>query len=421
MRCSLQWGGGRTSVPSAPDAIPRSATISEVGVVDTIRWAIVAEEEFPPIMERNSRPETRREARYRVAVLAPIGSRGYLSQDRLPPRTIRALEFVAGLQYGATQYVQGVELDIYVVDAEKVGSRFEDILRHPQVEQADIVLAPYMTDQVVVTAATIASMDKVVVSPWNTNPLPEPNPHYVQLRPSLKTHAEKITDFLLKSHRPQNVVLIARDRPQDREALQYYQQRCQAMLSDTTAAFVEYMVTDISDNSVTEYLAQMIEVQEIAAFVVPVWQDAAFVLATLAKLNVAKGDKTITVYGLPQWLDMPQIDYDYLENLQVHITNNRPFTFDGAEATALRRHYYDTYGELAGPDAYYGADVIRWLGHVLHREGTLITNNLAGPTGGWHRFSFRAQLMPGSEKVHFYENEALQIYRFGDYALRRVD
>ncbi len=386
--------------------------------VDTIDWDILSEEQYPPILERSKGFVTEHKAHYNIALLAPFDASDVRStDDRIPSRSIRMIEFFSGLKYGLDHCLEDISISVNVVDTEegRFDGSFEDIAT---VVESDLIIGPYFTDQLSNVAKYAKENEKIVISPWNTTRLDEPNPYLIQLRPSLASHAKKINEYVRKNFATEEVMIITKDNERDLETLDFFRQG-DTLDIDQVDTIRTLIVGDIGDSDLTDSLSVDILERGYRCFIVPIWQDESFVIASLAKLNFAKGEEDISVFGFPQWMTMSQIDYDYFENLNVHFSSARPIHYRSEDDMGLKRNFFQKFGDIPGRDAYYGLDVIKWLANLLHSEGTNIVNGLGKEVGNINqKFEFLSILE--DELVHHIENGWISIVRFEDYEFEEV-
>ena len=116
------------------------------------------------------------------------------------------------------------------------------------------------------------------------------------------------------------------------------------------------------------------------------------------------------------------MDYDYFENLHVHLSSARPVAYTSKDAREFRANYVDTYGDIPGTDGYYGLDVIKWLGGLLNTEGVDIRSGLGNKISDLDQeFQFTAIFAEDGETIHHYENQKIHVLRFADYKFEQVD
>lgn len=388
--------------------------------VDTIEWVRIPEADAPPITERATGMETEFKERYNVVLLAPFAARQLQTRsDRVSARMVRMIEFLTGVEYGVQHCLDEVNIKLDVVDTEEDPQWISNLAGRQEMQEADIIIGPYRTDQVEAVARYALENRKIVISPWNTIKLTEANPYYIQMRPSLESHAHRLARFVKENYPLEEIMLMTKDDPRDVNALEYFQRHPPS--PDTTRKIKEEIVPDIGNSDLTDSLTVYIQERGYRRFIIPVWSDEPFVIASLAKLNFAKGEEDITVFGLPQWMEMSRMDYDYFENLHVHLSSARPVEYTSQDARGFRTDYINRYGDLPGTDAFYGLNLLKWLGKLLKTEGVNIITGLGNElTGLDESFQFTAVYDEG-EFIHHYENQQVDIIRFNNYQFQKVD
>jgi hypothetical protein len=411
----------KNAPPKETDIVKGTPT-SPKNDIDTVEFVENAEEEFPPITDRTIESKTEHKAIYNVVLLAPFSAAKMQQEsDRPNARMVRMIEFLAGFQYGLKTSIDEVNVNLQVIDTDDDPSIKDNIEKIPAIRDADIIIGPYFTDLVESISSYAFDHQKVVISPWNTSELTQANPYYIQLRPSLQTHAKKIRDFVNATASPDEIMLITKNDPRDIETLNFFRD----LIIDSPLNVKRnraLIVQDIGDPGLTDSLVHYIAEQGYRHFIIPVWQDEPFVIAALSKLNFAKGEEHITVYGLPQWMEMSRMDYDYFENLDVHVSSARPVRYASEEAKALRNSFFQQYGDIPGDEAYYGLNLCRWLTHLLLTQGTDIRPALSTEVPVLDQdFQLTAVFSEDGESVHHYENQFIHILRFFEYKFEEVD
>lgn len=390
--------------------------------VDTIIWNQQPEEVYPPITERAPSRLTGYKDLYNIVLLAPFGARQLQYEiDRPSVRMVRMIEFLAGVQYGLDFCIDDVNIHLTVIDTEQDPQFITRFTDNQALQDADIIIGPYYTDQVEAVLNFAATQKKIVVSPWNTADLRNGNSDYIQLRPSLKTHSRKLAEFARSRYRPEEIMLITRNDQRDLESLAFFQDPPETD-STGTNRIRELIIQDIGNSDLNDSMAVYIQERGYHGFIIPVWQDEPFVIATLAKLSFAKAEQPITVFGLPQWMEMSRMDFDYFENLQVHLSSARPVAYPSKDALGLKSHYISRFGDTPGSDAYYGLNVIKWLASLLKSEGVDIVAGLSRQVPDLDfDFNFTSIFGEDGESIHHYENQAVHILRFSNYEFEQVD
>jgi hypothetical protein len=391
--------------------------------VDTIVWQRIPEEEIPPITSREEIRVSQFKETYRVVLIAPFEAGTFqYGSDPLKQRSKRMLQFYAGMKYGLQNHPAGDHIRLSIVDSRNSTDFAKRIRQIQELEEADVIIGPYFSQNLSIVADYAREKGKMLISPWNSGKVTNSNPYFVQLRPSLKSHCESIIGYAKAYYDSEEMMLICKNNIEDKTTLSFFQNANRKLEQDTTLAKIpELIIDDISSDELFEQLKILIEEDSVRAFLIPNWQDEPFVISVLSKLNFAKAENDLTVFGLPQWVLMNKMDYDYYENLNVHVSSAAPLSFNSEKARQIRNRFFEEYGDVPGSDTYYGVDVIHLVSFLLNKYGTNFTEGLENPIPPvyFHDFDF-IQHYNDQESIDYFENIYVDILEFEDYRFQRV-
>ncbi|MBL7803231.1 MAG: ABC transporter substrate-binding protein, partial [Saprospiraceae bacterium] len=203
------------------------------------------------------------------------------------------------------------------------------------------------------------------VSPESPNEdLTNQNPGFLQFNPSLRSHCEAITRDIRRTHRPEQVVLVCKQK--EAERLSYFQNQNAALGG---ARFTELVVPDATTNFDNANLASYLRAGRTTVFVLPSWSSQDFVMAFLRKLRAVKGSSGVEVYGMPQWLGYENIEPEFYSALNVKIPTPAFIDYQSPEVMEFQQAFYEAYGTLPDEDAFNGYDVTLFTGKMLRKYG----------------------------------------------------
>jgi ABC-type branched-subunit amino acid transport system substrate-binding protein len=364
-------------------------TVRQVsGKVDTVRWTVLPSDKFPPITTTTkftnksnpvspNRPYAPAEKMaqtgglYEVFMLLPFYSqRDDLSQ--MEPETRWGIQFYSGAQMAYEQLEQdGIRLNVHVNDTENSVHKLTKLMEDPDLAKADLIIGPYKKDQVGQLAKFAAANNTPMVVPFVAQfAMVKENPFYIQVNPSLRSHCEAQLAYIRRNHPDANVVLVVQDQPDEIERLSYFQAaNALAADKDGTASppLTEFIVSrDFNNIGVSRYIRQDKE----NVFVVPSWSSEPFIYSLLRQLIMQQSDDTdITVYGMPRWMDFEQIDLEYYERLNVHVSAASFVDRNDSRIREFNIRYFDRFGTLPREEAYLGYDVTTFFASMVDKWG----------------------------------------------------
>jgi hypothetical protein len=360
-------------------------TVREVsGPVDTVEWKELAADKFPPIKSDGAWTGSGNNSsggssgsggtnpgstgnRRNVAVVLPfMANKGGTQIDE---NSLWALGFYSGAKLAYENLASnGIRLDVSVMDTENSASKVDNIIKGADLQKADLIIGAYKRDNVEVLADFAKRNKKPLVVPFTAQMgLAVDNPNYIQVNPSLKSHIKAIARHARKNYRTDQIVLVVQDKPEEKERLKYFQQANAEIEGGSAPKFKELVVPSNNRNiNVRDY----VKAGQAAVFIVPVWSDETFVYSLLRQLMMLHTEgEQIIVYGMPQWKDYNQIDPEFYEKLNVHVSSANYVDYSEERVKQFRQKYFSTYGTVPSEEAFLGYDVMLYFGNMVDKYG----------------------------------------------------
>jgi hypothetical protein len=284
---------------------------------------------------------------------------------------------------------------------------------------ADVVIGPYLSKNLKVVSDYCRDNGKVLISPWNSTEVVTDNPDFYQMRPSLTHHCEALLKYA-KSKNLNEEILIISDATRNTgivDEIQNFHKKLEG--NPNVKDLNHYAVRDINSSNIIEEMTNLWTKDSIRSIVVPIWSPESFVISLLSKINFAKANREITVYGLPQWMDMQRMDFALYENLNVHVSSVHPIINNTPKRAAFRNHYFSTYGTLPDQDTYYGLDFAEWFQSTLGEHG-LDFSTPPSSSATDQLFDFMTVMSSDGEFEGYRTNTHIDILRFDNYKFESV-
>ena len=404
--------------------------------VDTVKWTEVTEEEYPPIVTGNVGGNTgdstgdgtvsgEKLSTYNVAVMLPFLTDKLATTSGIDDRSRLALDFYSGAKLAFEQLSrEGVRLNVSVMDTKASESVVRGLLNRSEVYNANLIIGPVRTSNLKVVADFAKDNRKVLISPNNpSTSVTRNNPYYVQMNPSLKSHCEAITKHVKSRYETSQVVLVCRNKNAEVNRLKYFQNANKEIAGDdNTPRFRELIVVDQSaDYNEMDVTPYILGGDSTTVFIVPSWSNESFIYSFLRKVNIAKQDQNVVVYGMPQWMKYQRISYDYYERLNLHVSSVSYIDGQNTAVQQFRQEFYSRYGAAPDDNAFVGYDVTRYIGKMISEYGTDFQTRLDVRPEQllYNQFTFSPNAAEGSTgeepKVNWYENNHVNILKFEDF------
>lgn len=423
---TIRW----RNVPVDPEQIIRSS--EESFIVDE-PGAGPAQELGSEIIAPNV--ETKFLSSYNVTMMLPfLSDRFSPASEKLPANSDWALHFYSGAKMALEDLEsEDISMTVSVIDGRETSmSAVQQLLRSSEdLRKAQLIIGPYRSETARLVADFAKRNNSVVFSPYTTSTeITSNNPNYVQVNPSLRSHCEAITRHARQRFNPEQIVLVCRDKPQEIQRLQYFQnENARISGSYDVPRLKEYIVSDEAELSSSDMFS-LISLEDTTVFILPSWSNEAFIYNFLRNLDLARRENSkIVVYGMPQWMDYEIIDYDYYERLNVHVSSSTYLNPLSSDVQFFRNRFFDRYGTLPNEEAYLGYDVTMYCGKMLKQHGTKFQYALEQePMQMLHTyFDFERVVSPtatsGTENlpIQRFENKYVNILKFQNYQFKLAD
>ena len=163
---------------------------------------------------------------------------------------------------------------------------------------------------------------------------------------------------------------------------------------------------------------------------VPSWADQNFISLLLRRIAEAKtDDQEIVVYGMPQWMEFQNFEYEYFEKLHVRVSSSSFVNLQDEGVKAFRKLYFEEFGTAPDLAAYEGYGLFHFIGKMLQDYGKYFQYYMdVNPTTGLNtRFEFQSVLEPGAsfqtdllKAIARFENMYLNVLEFREYQFQSV-
>lgn len=338
--------------------VPRSAV-----KVDTVKWT--PDPQPPLVTDQPKEPDQPiKKDSYQVSLLMPFNlATG--EQNDFEGRINRFVQYYGGVELAMKELdSSGINLVVHAYDVDGTQAQTTALLDDPAIKNADIIIGPYDKDDIEAVASYGLKHETMVVSPW----LPafnvaEENPYFVQVTPGLTSHAEAISDYIAEHWPTWKVFLVARNNASELNRI--------SLFSKNPKLVTENLI--IQDDSPDLYNTDLKKLLSTdgTIFILPYYSisDEGFINSFLRKLHADKEMEEVMVFGLPQWLNFPNLNPNYMESLSVHVSVSTFIDPNHPDYDMFRQKYFEKFHIVPDLQAFLGYDMIKWISNVLSKSG----------------------------------------------------
>ncbi|MCF8244392.1 MAG: ABC transporter substrate-binding protein [Saprospiraceae bacterium] len=424
-------------------------TVHEVNEdVDTVAWKVLPAEKYPPIktdspMTGGTKPPVTGgntgggttggagNGTGDISILLPFLANA--SSSGVPDNSLWALNFYAGARLAYDDLEEdGAKFNVSIMDSEASTSKVNSLLKSGDLPKSDLIIGPYKREIVDMMQAFSKKNKVPLVVPYTAQMgMAEDNPFYIQVNPSLKAHCEAMTKHIRRTYQPENVVLVALDKPEEKARFKYFQDANTLIEKGSTIKkFQELLVPESGSNFQTIDVTKYLKPNKTTVFVVPSWSNQTFIYSLLRQLMTKQSEgEDIVVYGMSMWLDFEQIDFEYYEKLGLHVSSASYVDKNDERVKQFKKKFFNSYGSVPDEEAFLGYDVMLYFGKMLAKHGKDFAKHLdVSPSDVLHgRFEFNPVVLnpeKHKENLKYFdqlENTYVHILKFKYFHLQPAD
>ena len=197
-----------------------------------------------------------------------------------------------------------------------------------------------------------------------SNQITTANPYYVAVNPSIETHCEAIYNYAQKTYSGKRIVAIAGNKTGEIALSKLFpgfaKQQSKEKYGDANVFNYTYTGTE----NIESYLSAT---QQNVVVVTSFTELTAVDLVN--KLYVLRKKYDITLFGMPTWVDMENLDLSYLAALDYHYTTEFWINDQNTDHNKFKQNFFYKYGIKPTKFAAKGYDLMLYSGNLLKNFG----------------------------------------------------
>ena len=391
--------------------------------VDTILWK---DSTIEPYIQDKSNPPVNTKAdplhRYQIALLLPL-SEDDINKDLFTEGSEKYFQYYAGLKMGVEKLKDSdYSIDIKAFDLKSSPEAIRNALKDPKVEHADLIMGPLRRDQINETAKFAREKNIPMVVPWNSyRTIDNLSSNYILLKASLPTHCETLSSYILTQAKPSDICLVGRDR--SKALMNYFQNEIQRLHGSPVNIPRSIVKDDFKFADDYKYLDTTKSV-----YIVTEFDDPDAVFNFLRQINQMRRNRTVTVIGMPSWLDYSRDFMSLFSQLNVVISASTYIDLASDDVIAFRKSFFHQYQNFPFKEAYEGYDAILFLSKMLNLYGKGF--NYSSETYSGIASTFKLERIIDNSKpiddrmnasnIQCIENKALHILKFDQFRFSKI-
>jgi LysM repeat protein len=324
------------------------------------------------------------------------------------------MELYQGIKMAVDSVVKsGLNAQLFVFDTKADTSEIKKIINQPVFRKMDLIIGPGYTQTFVFAAKLLKDSDIPLVSPFSKkDDVIKGLPNTIRIIPSNKSHYKTIVRHVAKNHLSENIIIATNDRS-DKETARTIQREIIAMslLDDSNQA----VIPSIVEGFIAPLKGLRIGVKNI---IILANNKESFSSKLTAKLIPHSSKFEILLFGLDDLKKYKNIEVDYWDSLNIHITSVSQIKYDSPLTDSFSTSYFKTYYEEPSNSAFTGYDFTLLILKKFLQEGKYTHNKLVGdPFQGAIR-DYRFKYNGDKNGI---SNNLVYVYKYSNFNFLKLD
>jgi len=362
------------TVNNSKTELPSSVTNeNKINVSSSIKTSLTEAEDRVNITSKYSYPTELKEE-YNIALFLPFQANEANALDvdklmkgemQLPNKTTIALQFYEGLLLAIDSLKkQNLKAKIFVYDVDDKDSlAMPNLLKNKELAEMDLFIGPLYGTNFVPVAKFAKEHQIAIVSPFTQlNKILFENPYVCKVSPSIALQQEQMAIYVVDSFNTQNIVLVNGGLAKDAPFYNSFKTTANALLLKTGKDTVKLASSIASVQSV-------LSSTKTNVIVVPS-NNQSFVTDFISKLHSLREKYKIVIVGMNAWMSYDNLDFEYLNNLQLHTPSNTFINYEDVTVKKFITQYRDSYKTEPELFSYQGFDIGYYFISALQKYGT---------------------------------------------------
>ena len=336
--------------------------------------------------------------------------------EQLPAKTSMALSFYEGALIAIDSLKkQKLNAKIFIYDIDDKDSLGIDrILKKPELPKMDLMIGP-LNGSSFVTISKFAKEHTIpIVSPLiQVNKILFSNPYVCKVLPSTTLQVEQMAHFVADSFRSQNIILV--DNAKIAESSFF-----NAFKLTANNALVEQGLTTADSIKQAKGLGgvEALLVENKTNIVVLPSANQSYVTEFVRGLRNKHEKFKIVLFGLQSWTNFDNLDFEYLNDLSLHITSNTFVDYQNPATESVIKTYRSKY--KTEPDMYVfdGFDISYYFISALLKQGTGFLKTISDNKYHGVETNYYFQQHPSDSG---FENKYVHILKYQDFKLVKAN
>lgn len=336
--------------------------------------------------------------------------------EQLPNKSSIALQFYEGAILAIDSLKkQKLNAKIFVYDIDDRDSlNISNILKKPELSEMDLMIGPLYGSSFIPVAKFAKEHTIPIVSPFTQiNKILFNNPYVCKVLPSSSLQVDQMAHFVVDTFQAQNIILVNNGNSKE---VPFYN----IFKSTANKALIKagYKVADsLKEAKSLAAIESMLNPAKVNVIVLPS-NNQSYVSEFISKLNTMRDKNKIVLFGLQSWINYDNLDFEYLNNLAVHIPSNNYIDYQNPATQNFIKNYRQKFNTEPEIYAYQGFDITCYFISSLQKYGSGFLKNIVDNKYPGIETNFNFMQYPSGSG---FENKFVYILKYQDNKLVKAN
>jgi LysM repeat protein/ABC-type branched-subunit amino acid transport system substrate-binding protein len=331
-------------------------------------------------------------------------------------KTNVALQFYEGAMMAIDSLKKlhlNAKIFIYDID-DKDSALMANILKKPELASMDLMIGPLYGSGFVPVANFAKEHNIAIVSPFTqVNKILFNNPYVSKVSPSVTLQVEQMAHFVVDSFKTQNIILVNNSNPKEVSFFNAFKNTANAELLKAGATPADSVKIAFGSGNTLS----MLSTTKVNVIILPS-NNQSYITEFITTLNGLKDRYKIVLFGLQNWLHFDNLDFEYLNNLSLHIPSNTFIDYHDPATQAFIKSYRTKYKTEPDLFTFQGFDVTLCFISSLQKSGSGFLKDLSTICYKGMGSNYRFSQFPADSG---FENKFVFILKYQDYQLIKAN
>ena len=335
-------------------------------------------------------------------------------EPQLYNKTKIFLELYQGIKMAVDSAVEsGLNVQLFVFDTKADTSEIRSIINQPVIKHMDLIIGPGFTNTFVFAANLLRNQSIPMISPFSKKEaVLKGNPFSVRIIPSEKSHFKAIGKYVSENLLDQNIIIAMQDSNDQTNANVIQREIiANSLLIDSSDTVIPKITQGI-------YIPIENLKDSVQNIIILANNKEAFASKIVAKLVPQSSKKVIKLFGLDDLKDYKNIEVDYWDSLNIHISSSNEVKYGYPLADNFIRKYFKMYYSEPSSYAFTGYDFTLIVLNQLLYDRKYAHNKLVGSyfVGGLRDYEFKY-----NGDNNGISNNSVFVYKYSNFKLIKLN